>query len=144
MEQLKSRQGLENQEGEEPSYHCKGAAKKSSRPESSSSQDNNTIYFKQQRPTWQSCQREWPEHKIKHLKYAKENIEMPEGRMDSSKYQEILVANVQRSVQTLKLKRGWVFQQDNDWKHTSKSNIKYLQERRMKVFEWPPHSQPYL
>ena len=60
--------------------------------------------------------------------------------MDSTKYQEILEANVQRSVQTLKLKRGWVFQQDNDPKHTSKSTMKYLQERRMKVLEWPPQS----
>ena len=53
------------------------------------------------------------------------------------KYQEILEANVQRSVWTWKLKRGWVFQQDNDPKYTSKSNMKYLQESRMKVLEWP-------
>ena len=46
------------------------------------------------------------------------NIVPVEGRMDSTKYQEILEANVQRSVHILKLKRGWVFYQDNDLKHT--------------------------
>ena len=56
------------------------------------------------------------------------NIVRVEGRMDSTKYQDILEANVQRPVQTLKLKRGWVFQQDDDPKHTLKSSIKYLQE----------------
>ena len=67
-----------------------------------------------------------------------ENIVWVKGRMDSTKYQEILKANVQRSVQTLKLKRGWVSQKDNDPRHTLKSNMKYLQERRIKVLEWPP------
>ena len=38
--------------------------------------------------------------------------------------------NVQRSSQTLKLKRGWVFQQDNNPKHTSKSTMKYLSRFR--------------
>ena len=64
------------------------------------------------------------------------HIVQVEGRMDSTKYQE---DNVQRSVQTLKLKRGWV-QQDNDPKHTSKSPMKYLQDRQMKVLEWSPQS----
>ena len=41
------------------------------------------------------------------------NIVQVEGRIDSTKYQESLEANVQRSVQTLKLRRGWVFQRDN-------------------------------
>ena len=36
------------------------------------------MYFKQQRPTWQSCQKDQPQHKIKHLNYARENIEKPE------------------------------------------------------------------
>ena len=42
------------------------------------------------------------------------DIVCAEGRLDPTKYQEILKANVQRSVQTLKLKRCWVFRQDND------------------------------
>ena len=39
-------------------------------------------------------------------------------------------ANVKRSVQTFKLKSGWIFHQDNDPKGTSKSTM-YLQERWM-------------
>ena len=35
------------------------------------------------------------------------------------------------------LKRGWEFQQHNDPKHTSKSTMKYLQERQMKILVWP-------
>ena len=47
-------------------------AKKMSKHRSSFSEDNTT-YFKQKRPTWQSCQKERPQHKIKCPKYAKEN-----------------------------------------------------------------------
>ena len=50
------------------------------------------------------------------------------------------MANVQRSVQTFKLNRGCVFQQDNDPKHSSKSTMNYLQERQIKVLEWSPRS----
>ena len=39
-----------------------------------------------------------------------------------------------------KLKTDWVFQQDNDLKHTSKATMKYLQKRWRKVLEWPPQS----
>ena len=53
--------------------------KKSIRHRSSCSHENNTTYFKQQRPTRQSCQKEWPQHKMKNWKYAKENTEKPEA-----------------------------------------------------------------
>ena len=72
------------------------------------------------------------------------NIARVEGRMDSTIYQEIQEANVQKSVQTLKLKRGWEFQQDDDQKHTSLLTMKYLQERQMKVLEWPPQPQTFV
>ena len=42
--------------------------------------------------------------------------------------------------QSRELKRGWVFQQDNDPNHTSKSTMKYFLERQMKVLEWAPRS----
>lgn len=61
-------------------------------------------------------------------------------RMDSNNYKYILEADVRRSVQKLKLKRDLVFQQDNHPKYTSKSTMKYLQERWITVLEWPPHS----
>ena len=38
-------------------------------------QDNNTTYCKQQRPTWQNCQREGPQYKVPEVwKKAKWNI----------------------------------------------------------------------
>ncbi|KAI4881926.1 hypothetical protein NFI96_021096 [Prochilodus magdalenae] len=49
------------------------------------------------------------------------NLVKVEARMDSNQYQQILETNVQDSVTKLKLRRGWIFQQDNDPKHCSKS-----------------------
>ena len=42
------------------------------------------------------------------------NISLVEGRMDSIKYQKILEGNITPSVKKLKMKRGWLLQQDND------------------------------
>ncbi|KAI4895185.1 hypothetical protein NFI96_023712, partial [Prochilodus magdalenae] len=42
------------------------------------------------------------------------NLVKVEGRMDSNQYQQILETNVHESVTKLKLRRGWIFQQDND------------------------------
>ena len=50
------------------------------------------------------------------------NIAQLEGKIDSNKYWEIFQAIVGRSVQTLKLKRGWVFHQDNYTKAYCKIN----------------------
>ena len=63
-----------------------------------------------------------------------------EGRMDSTQYQQILGNNVQDSVRKLKLRRGWLFQQDNDPKHCSKSTKEFMQRHRYNVLEWPSQS----
>ncbi|KAI4892925.1 hypothetical protein NFI96_014171, partial [Prochilodus magdalenae] len=55
------------------------------------------------------------------------NLVKIEGRMDSNQYQQILETNVQESVTKLKLRRGWIFQQDNDPKHCSKSTNAFMQ-----------------
>ncbi|KAI4873949.1 hypothetical protein NFI96_010170 [Prochilodus magdalenae] len=55
------------------------------------------------------------------------NLVKVEGRMDSNQYQQILETNVQESVTKLKLRRGWIFQQDNDTKHCSKSTNAFMQ-----------------
>uniref|UniRef100_A0A3Q1JIP2 Tc1-like transposase DDE domain-containing protein n=1 Tax=Anabas testudineus TaxID=64144 RepID=A0A3Q1JIP2_ANATE len=44
-----------------------------------------------------------------------------DGKINSRVYQDILQENVRPPVHQLKLRRGWVMQQDNDPKHTSNS-----------------------
>ncbi len=38
---------------------------------------------------------------------------------------------------TLKMSRGWVFQHDNDPKHTAKATKDWLKKKHIKVLEWP-------
>ncbi|KAI4885875.1 hypothetical protein NFI96_032822 [Prochilodus magdalenae] len=68
------------------------------------------------------------------------NLVKVEGRMDSNQYQQILETNVQESVTKLKMRRGWIFQQDNDPKHCSKSSNAFMQRNKYNVLEWPSQS----
>ncbi len=43
-------------------------------------------------------------------------------RMNGAMYREILSENLLPSARALKMKRGWVFQHDNDPKHTATGN----------------------
>ncbi len=68
-------------------------------------------------------------------------IDCVNGIMKSDDYQRILGRNVVASVRKLRLhQRSWVFQQDNDPKHTSKSTQKWLQTKRWRVLKWPAMS----
>ena len=58
---------------------AKELQKNSSKQRSCCSLENNPKQSTQQRPTWLSCQKGRPQHKIKHLNYAKENSEKPEA-----------------------------------------------------------------
>ncbi|KAK3568302.1 hypothetical protein QTP86_003145 [Hemibagrus guttatus] len=40
----------------------------------------------------------------------------------------------------LKMKRGWVFQHDNDPKHTARATKEWLRKKHFKVLEWPSQS----
>ncbi len=59
-----------------------------------------------------------------------------EGRMNGGMYRKIL-ANNQRA---LKMGRGWVFQHDNDPKHTARATKESLHKKHFKVLEWPSQS----
>ena len=65
------------------------------------------------------------------------NLVKVDGHMNSSQYQQILDKNVQESVTKLKLRRCWIFPQDNDPKHCSKSTKEFMQKHKYNVLEWP-------
>ena len=60
--------------------------------------------------------------------------------MTKEKYVDILKQHLKTSVSKLKLGRKWVFQMDNDPKHTSKVVTKWLKDKKVKVLEWPSQS----
>ncbi len=59
-----------------------------------------------------------------------------EGSMDGAMYRKILDENLLPSARTLKMGRGWVFQHDNDPKHTAKATKEWLKKKHIKVLEW--------
>ncbi len=61
-------------------------------------------------------------------------------RMNGAMYREILSENLLPSARALKMKRGWVFQHDNDPKHTARATKERLRKKHFKVLEWPSHS----
>ena len=56
---------------------------------------------------------------------------------------DILKQHFKMSVRKLKLGRKWVFQTDNDPKHTSKVVAKWLKDNKVKVLEWPSQSPDF-
>ncbi len=63
-----------------------------------------------------------------------------EGRMDGAMICKILANNLLPSVKALKMGRGWVFQHDNDPKHTARATKEWLCKKHFKVLEWPSQS----
>ncbi|KAK3558377.1 hypothetical protein QTP86_017981 [Hemibagrus guttatus] len=61
-------------------------------------------------------------------------------RMNGAMYREILSKNLLPSARALKMKRGWVFQHDNDPKHTARATKEWLRKKHFKVLEWPNQS----
>ena len=60
--------------------------------------------------------------------------------MNGAMYREILSENLLPSARALKMKRGWVFQHDNDPKHTTWATKEWLRKKHFKVLEWPSQS----
>uniref|UniRef100_A0AAZ3QWW3 Tc1-like transposase DDE domain-containing protein n=1 Tax=Oncorhynchus tshawytscha TaxID=74940 RepID=A0AAZ3QWW3_ONCTS len=63
-----------------------------------------------------------------------------DGIMRKKNYVYILKQHLKTSVKKLNLGRKWVFQMNNDPKHTSKVVAKCLKDNKVKVFEWPSQS----
>ncbi len=61
-------------------------------------------------------------------------------RMNGAMYREILSENLLPSARALKMKRGWVFQHDNDPKHTARAMKEWLRKKHFMVLEWPSQS----
>ncbi|KAK3559217.1 hypothetical protein QTP86_005473 [Hemibagrus guttatus] len=61
-------------------------------------------------------------------------------RMNGAMYREILSKNPLPSARALKMKRGWVFQHDNDPKRTARATKEWLRKKHFKVLEWPSQS----
>ncbi|KAK6311490.1 hypothetical protein J4Q44_G00171540 [Coregonus suidteri] len=62
------------------------------------------------------------------------------GTMDRAMYRQILGENLLPSARALKMGRGWVFQHENDPKHTAKATKEWLKKRHINVLEWPSQS----
>ncbi|KAI4883362.1 hypothetical protein NFI96_029391, partial [Prochilodus magdalenae] len=61
-------------------------------------------------------------------------------RMTGAMYCEILRNKLLPSVRALKVGRGWVFQHDNDPKHTARITKEWLRKKHVMVLEWPSQS----
>ena len=53
------------------------------------------------------------------------------GRMGGAVYCEILANNLLPSVRALKMGCGWVFQHDNDPKHTARETKEWLRKKHL-------------
>ena len=62
------------------------------------------------------------------------------GIMRKEHYVEILKQHLKKSARKLKLGHKWVFQTDNDPKHTAKLVTKWLKDTKVNVLEWPSQS----
>ncbi len=60
--------------------------------------------------------------------------------MNEAMYREILANNLLPSVRALKMGQGWVFQHDNDPKHTARATKQWPRKKHFKVLKWPSQS----
>ena len=85
--------------------------------------------------------REWQHHVVRVLFCRRDwCTSQMDGIMREENEVDILKQHLKTSVRKLKLGRKWVFQMDNDPKHTSKDVSIWLKDNKVKVMEWPSHS----
>ena len=63
-----------------------------------------------------------------------------DGKMIAQKYKQIVQENLMSSVESFELPSDYIFQQDNDTKHTAKSMKKWLSENNVNLLPWPSQS----
>jgi hypothetical protein len=78
--------------------------------------------------------RGWQHHVV--FFFATGELHKTDGIMRLENYVDIL----RQHLKTSKLGSKWVFQMDNDPKHTSKFVATWLKDIRVKVLEWPSQS----
>ncbi|KAK1803211.1 hypothetical protein P4O66_021730, partial [Electrophorus voltai] len=62
------------------------------------------------------------------------------GKLNAAMYRDILEENLLQSALDLRLGQRFIFQQDNDPKHTAKITEEWLQDNSVNVLEWPSQS----
>ena len=67
-------------------------------------------------------------------------ISVIDSKMNARKYKQILQEKLLSSVESLELPSDYIFQQDNDRKHTAKSTKKWLSENNIFVLQCPSQS----
>ena len=68
------------------------------------------------------------------------NLCFIEGNMDRFLYREVLRKNLLQSCQKLGLENSFVFQHDNDPKHTAGLVKDWLKQKKIETLNWPPFS----
>uniref|UniRef100_A0A8C4SFJ0 Tc1-like transposase DDE domain-containing protein n=1 Tax=Erpetoichthys calabaricus TaxID=27687 RepID=A0A8C4SFJ0_ERPCA len=77
-----------------------------------------------------ACMVEWPDG----------NQSLVKGTWQPAWSLDILDENLLQSALDLRLGRRFIFQQDNNPKHTAKISKKWLQDNSVNVLEWPSQS----
>jgi len=62
------------------------------------------------------------------------------GIMDGEMYRKILDVEMWKSSRTLFARRPWIFQQDNDPKHTARATKEWFQDHNIPLLSWPAQS----
>ncbi|KAI4904537.1 hypothetical protein NFI96_008305 [Prochilodus magdalenae] len=61
-------------------------------------------------------------------------------QLEQRKIMSFSILKLQIKIRALKMGRGWVFQHDNDPKHTARITKEWLRKKHIKVLEWPSQS----
>ena len=67
-------------------------------------------------------------------------LKIIEGRMNALMYRDILNEKLMKQIHSFQFENGFVFQQDNDPKHTSKMMKKWYEDNEIDVMKLPSQS----